>query len=175
MGGNRHVRGSIQCGRAREGVRGRRGRPRTRRWTTAARAAADTPPTGARSTPQATGFFVVSGGAANALRPAIAVQRHHASTAWPDRGVVRVRIGLHTGEVRLASGDYVGLDVHRAAGICAVVAHGGQVIVSETTKRLLRSGFPPPRALARPCGPAAGWPRRFGGFMARLGVATPPT
>jgi class 3 adenylate cyclase len=82
------------------------------------------------------GFFVVFGDAANALRTAIAVQRHHASTAWPDGGVVRVRIGLHTGEPRLASGDYVGLDVHRAARICAV-AHGGQVIVSEATRRAL--------------------------------------
>ncbi len=47
-----------------------------------------------------------------------------------------VRMGLHTGEPRLTDGGYVGIDVHRAARICAV-AHGGQIVVSETTRRLL--------------------------------------
>jgi class 3 adenylate cyclase len=78
------------------------------------------------------GFFVVFPRAANALRAVVAAQRRHASTVWPDRACVRVRIGLHTGEARVADEDYIGLDVHRAARICAV-AHGGHVIVSETT------------------------------------------
>ena len=82
------------------------------------------------------GFFVVFPRAANALRAVVAAQRRHASTAWPDRACVRVRIGLHTGEARVADEDYVGLDVHRAARICEI-AHGGHVIVSETTIRAL--------------------------------------
>jgi class 3 adenylate cyclase len=45
-------------------------------------------------------------------------------------------MGLHTGKARLSEEDYFGLDVHRAARICAV-AHGGQVLVSETTIRAL--------------------------------------
>jgi class 3 adenylate cyclase len=45
---------------------------------------------------------------------------------------VRVRIGLHTGAPRVTGDDYVGLDVHRAARICAA-AHGGQVVISEAT------------------------------------------
>jgi class 3 adenylate cyclase len=32
--------------------------------------------------------------------------------------------------------DYVGMDVHCAARICSA-AHGGQVVVSETTERIL--------------------------------------
>jgi class 3 adenylate cyclase len=32
--------------------------------------------------------------------------------------------------------DYAGLDVHRAARICAV-GHGGQVLLSQTTQELL--------------------------------------
>jgi class 3 adenylate cyclase len=82
------------------------------------------------------GFFVVFACAANALRAVVAVQRAHAWTAWPDGLSVRVRMGLHTGKARVAEEDYFGLDVHRAARICAV-AHGGQVLVSETTIRAL--------------------------------------
>jgi predicted ATPase/class 3 adenylate cyclase len=49
---------------------------------------------------------------------------------------VPVRIGIHSGEPQLTDGGYVGIDVHRAARICAV-AHGRQVVLSETTQRLL--------------------------------------
>ena len=43
---------------------------------------------------------------------------------------VPVRIGIHTGEPQLMDGGYVGIDVHRAARICAA-AHGRQVVLSE--------------------------------------------
>jgi predicted ATPase len=49
---------------------------------------------------------------------------------------MRVRMGLHTGEPRVVGEDYVGMDVHRAARICSA-AYGGQVLVSETTERVL--------------------------------------
>jgi hypothetical protein len=51
---------------------------------------------------------------------------------------VRVRIGIHTGEPVVTEEGYVGLDVHRAARIMAA-AHGDQVLLSETTARLLDS------------------------------------
>ena len=41
----------------------------------------------------------------------------------------RVRIGVHTGQPRIAETGYVGLDVPRAARIC-VAGHGGQVLLS---------------------------------------------
>jgi predicted ATPase len=47
-----------------------------------------------------------------------------------------VRMGIHTGEPQLTAEGYVGMDVHRAARICSA-AHGGQVVVSETSARLL--------------------------------------
>src|SRR5215210_4074602 len=47
-----------------------------------------------------------------------------------------VRMGIHTGEPQLRDGGYVGIDVHRAARVCSA-AHGRQVVVSETTGRLL--------------------------------------
>src|SRR3954462_2094182 len=49
---------------------------------------------------------------------------------------VRVRMGIPTGEPALTADGYVGLDVHRRARICAA-AHGGQILVSTTTRELL--------------------------------------
>lgn len=54
-------------------------------------------------------------------------------------GPVRVRMGLHTGEPTVTDEGYVGTDVHRAARVMAT-GHGGQVIVSEATARLLDPG-----------------------------------
>jgi hypothetical protein len=45
-------------------------------------------------------------------------------------------MGIHTGEPVVREDDYVGLDVHRVARISAA-AHGGQVLVSDATHRLL--------------------------------------
>jgi len=56
-------------------------------------------------------------------------------------GPIRVRMGIHTGEPMVTEEGYVGIDVHRAARIAAA-AHGGQIIVSETTRGLLDSAAP---------------------------------
>jgi predicted ATPase/class 3 adenylate cyclase len=51
-------------------------------------------------------------------------------------GPIKVRMALHTGEPVVTEEGYVGVDVHRAARICAT-AHGGQVVLSSTTRALL--------------------------------------
>ena len=51
-------------------------------------------------------------------------------------GPVRVRMGLHTGEPLLTDEGYVGIDVHRAARIAAA-GHGGQILVSQSTRDLV--------------------------------------
>ena len=51
-------------------------------------------------------------------------------------GPVRVRMGIHTGEPLVTAEGYVGIDVHRAARIAAV-GHGGQVLVSQSTRDLV--------------------------------------
>ena len=58
-----------------------------------------------------------------------------------ERGPIRVRMGIHTGEPLVTAEGYVGMDVHRAARIAAS-AHGGQIVVSETTRRLLEASAP---------------------------------
>jgi class 3 adenylate cyclase len=55
-------------------------------------------------------------------------------------------MGVHTGDVALAGGEYVSLDVHRAARI-ADAAHGGQVLVSDATRSLVEDGLPAGSAL----------------------------
>jgi len=58
-----------------------------------------------------------------------------------ENGPIRVRMGIHTGEPIVTDEGYVGIDVHRAARIAAA-AHGGQIVLSETTRRLLDSEAP---------------------------------
>jgi predicted ATPase/class 3 adenylate cyclase len=50
-------------------------------------------------------------------------------------GPLRVRMGIHTGTPMGTDDGYVGIDVHRAARVMSA-AHGGQVLVSETTRAL---------------------------------------
>ena len=81
-------------------------------------------------------FFVVFSTAEDAVRAAVEAQRALAAREWPNGEQVRVRMGIHTGTPRIHDNGYVGIDVHRAARIAAS-AHGGQVVVSETTAKLL--------------------------------------
>jgi predicted ATPase/class 3 adenylate cyclase len=82
------------------------------------------------------GFYAVFSTARDALEAAIAAQRALGSEAWDDTGPLRVRMGLHTGEAQPRDGDYFGTAVNRAARLMAV-AHGGQLLVSHATERLL--------------------------------------
>jgi class 3 adenylate cyclase len=50
-------------------------------------------------------------------------------------------MGIHTGTTQVAEEGDVGADVHRAARIGAI-GHGGQVLVSETTRRLVDDEVP---------------------------------
>ncbi len=90
---------------------------------------------------QGDAFFYSFPRARDAVRAAVEGQRGLASHEWP-RGVdVRVRMGLHTGEPTVGEEGYVGLDVVRAARICSA-GHGGQILVSETTRALLGNHLP---------------------------------
>ncbi len=57
-----------------------------------------------------------------------------------DRGPIAIRVGVHTGEPGLDGRNYVGLDIHTAARIMAA-GHGGQVLLSQTTRGLLDDSF----------------------------------
>jgi predicted ATPase/class 3 adenylate cyclase len=81
-------------------------------------------------------FFVVFSSAHQAIRAAVTAQRALQAYPWPDSETLRVRMGLHTGEPERHGEGYIGEDVHLAARIGAT-SHGGQVVLSETTRRLV--------------------------------------
>ncbi len=85
---------------------------------------------------QGDAFFVAFARARDALSAAVAAQRAILAHPWPDGTAVRVRMGLHTGEPLSADAGYVGMDVHRAARISSA-GHGGQVLLSQTTRELV--------------------------------------
>jgi predicted ATPase/class 3 adenylate cyclase len=79
--------------------------------------------------------FVAFSDAPSALTAAIKAQRALRSQEWPDGLSVRVRMGIHTGEVSVVGEDYFGLALHQVARIVAA-GHGGQVLVSDATRAL---------------------------------------
>jgi DNA-binding NarL/FixJ family response regulator/class 3 adenylate cyclase len=81
-------------------------------------------------------FFVAFRRPRQAVDAAVAAQRALARHSWPEGVGLRVRIGIHTGEASCVGDQYVGLAVHRAARICDA-GHGGQTLLSETTRSLL--------------------------------------
>jgi class 3 adenylate cyclase len=85
---------------------------------------------------QGDAFFAVFPTARSALAAAAAAQRELAAHEWPGDAEVRVRMGVHTGEPSVGGEGYLGVDVVRAARICSA-AHGGQVLVSESTRALV--------------------------------------
>jgi WD40 repeat protein/class 3 adenylate cyclase len=78
-------------------------------------------------------FFVVFRRASDAIGAAVSAQRALAAHEWPDGQPLRVRMGLNTGEPGVEEEGYFGLGLHLTARICSA-AHGGQVLVSQSTR-----------------------------------------
>ena len=90
---------------------------------------------------QGDAFFYSFPRARDGVAGAVAAQRALADHDWPQNEEVRVRMGLHTGEPSVGDEGYLGLDVVRAARICSA-GHGGQILLSETTRALLGNDLP---------------------------------
>ena len=81
-------------------------------------------------------FFAVFPSAVSAVEAAGACQLRLAGEAWPEGAALRVRMGLHTGEARVRGSDHVDhAPVNRCARVKAA-AHGGQVLLTKTTRDL---------------------------------------
>src|SRR5215475_11430733 len=78
---------------------------------------------------QGDAFFAAFPSATGAVQAATRLQRELTQIE------LRVRMGIHTGHPALTPTGYVGLDVPRAARICAA-GHGGQVLLSQPTREL---------------------------------------
>ncbi len=76
--------------------------------------------------------------ARDAVSAAVDIQRAFQSEPWPDGIDLRVRMGLHTDDVQLRdAGNYMGNPMIRTARIRSA-GHGQQVLLSDTTAKLVR-------------------------------------
>ena len=96
-------------------------------------------------------FFAVFETAADAVQAAVAAQAALQEEPWAGGATLRVRMGVHFGQVRELAGDFVGLDVHRAARI-AEAAQGGQILLSRAARETLESYDLPGAAKLRDLG-----------------------
>jgi predicted ATPase/class 3 adenylate cyclase len=82
-------------------------------------------------------FFAVFPSAVAAVEAAGECQLALAGEVWPAGAVLRVRMGLHTGEARAPGSDKIDhAPINRCARVKAA-AHGGQVLATEATRNLV--------------------------------------
>ncbi|MGH2366965.1 MAG: adenylate/guanylate cyclase domain-containing protein, partial [Chloroflexota bacterium] len=87
-------------------------------------------------------FSQPTGAVAAAIHAQLALQQE----PWGEVGQLKVRMGLHTGEVELWGDHYFGPSLYRCGRLMAV-AHGGQVVLSSLTAELVREALPEGTAL----------------------------
>src|SRR4051794_26077915 len=90
---------------------------------------------------QGDAFFAVFSSPRSCIAAVVEMQRALESNRWPVGEHVRVRMGVHFGEVSETSAGLIGIDIHRAARLGAV-AHGSQVLLSETAAALVVDSLP---------------------------------
>jgi len=77
----------------------------------------------------------------DAVGAAGAAQQFLLRETWPADIAINVRMALHTGESELREHDYYGTTVNRCARLRSI-AHGGQVILSQTAAQLVQDMLP---------------------------------
>jgi predicted ATPase/class 3 adenylate cyclase len=94
------------------------------------------------------GLMAVFESGVSAQEAALAAQRRLHNETWqeitPD--VLRVRMGLHSGEAQLRDHDYYGTTVNKAARIMDL-GHGGQILLSSRCASFVEEDLPQPVAL----------------------------
>jgi predicted ATPase/class 3 adenylate cyclase len=77
----------------------------------------------------------------DAVAAALAGQSALHQEDWGEVGPLRVRMGVHTGEVEVQGAHYFGAPLYRCARLMAA-AHGGQTVLSGATAALVRDALP---------------------------------
>jgi class 3 adenylate cyclase len=85
---------------------------------------------------------------ADPVEAALRIQRRLRDHAWPDGAIVRVRIRAPPRQPQMTDEGYVGLDVHRATR-SGSAGHGGQILLSEATRRRIEPCLASDAALHR--------------------------
>lgn len=86
-------------------------------------------------------FYGVFASPAGAVVAALRAQIDLAAEDWGELGAIRIRVGLHTGDVERRGRHYFGHTLYRCARIMAT-AHGGQVVMSTATADAVRGSLP---------------------------------
>ena len=87
------------------------------------------------------GIAAVFTSADAALAAACSLQQAFMREPWPPETLIRVRMGLHTGQASPREGRYEGAPVNRAAQIRSL-AQGGQILLSRVTHDMLHTTLP---------------------------------
>src|SRR4051794_7467469 len=83
-------------------------------------------------------FFLSFDSPTAAIAAAVASQRGMEAHEWPDGLRMRVRMGVHAGEVQETDDDdLLGMSINHAARIAAA-AHGGQILLSDAVQQMAR-------------------------------------
>jgi predicted ATPase/DNA-binding SARP family transcriptional activator len=93
------------------------------------------------------GFCAVFDRAKDALAAACEAQRSLRTGPPGNHPRLQVRMAVHTGEAELRDGNYFGGPVNRV-GRMRDAAHGGQVLVSSSTRELVADDLPPAATLS---------------------------
>ncbi|HLZ31996.1 MAG TPA: tetratricopeptide repeat protein [Chloroflexota bacterium] len=92
------------------------------------------------------GVYASFARARDGIRAAIGGQRAIRAEDWSAVGELRVRMGLHTGDVQVRGEHYFGPALFRCARLMAI-GHGGQILLSRATRDLVDEGLPPGASL----------------------------
>jgi len=88
------------------------------------------------------GMAAAFASATDAVAAGVEAQLGLERCAWDETGPLRARMGLHASSAELRSdGQYVSQPLNRCARLMGV-AHGGQLVVSETVESLVRGTLP---------------------------------
>ena len=80
--------------------------------------------------------------APDAVLAAVAAQHALAAEDWGALGPIQVRMAIHTGSATPHGGDYLAAPLNRLARLLSA-GHGGQILLSESTRLLVRDALPP--------------------------------
>jgi class 3 adenylate cyclase len=91
-------------------------------------------------------FCAAFGSAVEALIATLQIQHALNAEPWGELGLpqgelLRVRVALHTSQIELRDGDYIGPPLNRIARLLAA-GHGGQTLISLATAELVRDQLP---------------------------------
>jgi predicted ATPase/class 3 adenylate cyclase len=92
------------------------------------------------------GVYASFARASDGVHAALAGEQLIQAEDWGEVGAIRVRMGLHTGDVEVRGEHYFGPALFRCSRLMAI-GHGGQVLLTRATRDLVGDALPPGAAI----------------------------